>query len=156
MQVTILCIYTRSCMQWVTLYCNFSFTVTVYTDDYRAETWDHTQLSTAAMLTAQVMSKVRVHLYKIFLHAHSWTLPSYFTHFILPSYSEEVAKLNTDGVKHYRITPLTIELRPETSQVPNLWKLGFLLNKDQVQSPHRASIYTLPETTQFVKLGWLL
>ena len=67
-------------MQWVTLYCNFSFTITVYTDDYRAETRDHKQLSTAAELTAQVMSKVRVHPYKTHIQLVLSTSPPSLDH----------------------------------------------------------------------------
>ena len=59
------------------------------------------------------------------------------------AYSEEVAEFNTDNVggKHYRITPLTIELRPDSKGAEE-----FELHPAEVHSPHRASIYTLPHT----------
>ena len=60
------------------------------------------------------------------------------------AYSEEVAEFNTDNVggKHYRITPLAIELRPDIKRT-----YGYRLPPAEVHSPHRASImYTLPHT----------
>ena len=64
------------------------------------------------------------------------------------AYSEEVAEFNTDNVggKHYRITPLTIELRPVEGAK------AFELPPAEVHSPHGARIIYIHFATHSLSL----